>query len=141
VDLSTIVHRAVELVRPKAAANRIGIVIEHLDAGPFRVRCDPLQLREVFTNLLLNAIDAAPMGGRIQVRLGRREQDLYVAVADTGPGVSRLKRERLFEPHFTTKPTGTGMGLFMSYGIVLEHQGKLLYEGGVHGAVFVVLLP
>ena len=50
-------------------------------------------------------------------------------------------RERLFEPHLTTKPNGTGMGLFTSYGVIREHQGKLLYEGSSRGAVFVVQLP
>ncbi|TMC85618.1 MAG: PAS domain-containing sensor histidine kinase, partial [Chloroflexi bacterium] len=50
-------------------------------------------------------------------------------------------RHHLFEPHFTTKETGTGLGLFMSYGIVREHQGQLLFEGTRRGAVFTVVLP
>ena len=51
------------------------------------------------------------------------------------------QRHHLFEPHFTTKEGGTGLGLFMSYGIVREHQGDLLYEGNRHGAIFTVVLP
>ena len=65
-----------------------------------------------------------------------------VSVADTGSGLNTEQRERLFEPHFTTRPGGTGMGLFTSFGVVREHQGKLLYEGVPgSGAVFTVLLP
>ncbi len=64
-----------------------------------------------------------------------------MSIADNGPGVSDDKRHRLFEPHFTTKEGGTGLGLFMSYGIVREHQGQLLFEGNRRGAVFTVVLP
>ena len=52
-----------------------------------------------------------------------------------------FRRHRLFEPHFTTKEGGTGLGLFMSYGVVREHRGDLVYEGNRRGAVFTVLLP
>ena len=65
-----------------------------------------------------------------------------LAVRDTGSGIPDELRERLFEPHFTTRPEGTGMGLFTSFGVVREHQGQLLYEGVPgSGAVFTVLLP
>ncbi|TMF19473.1 MAG: HAMP domain-containing histidine kinase, partial [Chloroflexi bacterium] len=63
------------------------------------------------------------------------------SVADNGQGVADENRHHLFEPHFTTKEHGTGLGLFMSYGIVREHQGQLLYEGNRRGAVFTVVLP
>jgi signal transduction histidine kinase len=62
-------------------------------------------------------------------------------VSDDGPGISDDNRRRLFEPHFTTKEGGTGLGLFMSYGIVREHQGQLIYEENRRGAVFTVTLP
>ena len=65
----------------------------------------------------------------------------FVTVADNGPGVADENRHHLFEPHFTTKESGTGIGLFMSYGVVREHQGSLSYEGSKRGAVFTVILP
>jgi two-component system sensor histidine kinase HupT/HoxJ len=98
-------------------------------------------MREVITNLMNNAIDAAPAGGRVTATAGRRSGRPYFSVADNGPGISDEHRHRLFEPHFTTKEGGTGLGLFMSYGIVREHQGELLYEGNRRGAVFTVTLP
>jgi signal transduction histidine kinase len=106
------------------------------------VRGDPLLLREVMSNLLLNAIDAAPEGGTVTVTVGMRPDGwAFLSVADNGPGIRDEDRDRLFEPHFTTKAQGTGMGLFTSYGIVREHRGHLLYEGSKKGAIFTVLLP
>jgi signal transduction histidine kinase len=98
-------------------------------------------MREVITNLMNNAVDAAPPGGHVNATTGRRSGRPYFSVADNGPGISDEHRHRLFEPHFTTKEGGTGLGLFMSYGIVREHQGQLLFEGTRRGAVFTVVLP
>ncbi len=64
-----------------------------------------------------------------------------VSVRDDGPGFPMDSRDRLFEPHYTTKGDGSGVGLFMSYGIVREHQGQIFYEGSDAGATFVVVLP
>jgi signal transduction histidine kinase len=99
-------------------------------------------MREVITNLLNNAIDAVDQGGRVEATTGRRGNGWpYFSIGDNGPGISEEQRRRLFEPHFTTKEGGTGLGLFMSYGIVREHQGQLIYEGNRRGAVFTVTLP
>jgi signal transduction histidine kinase len=107
-----------------------------------RVRADPLLLREVITNLVNNAIDAVAPHGHVELRTGRRGNGSpYFSVADDGPGVPDESRHHLFEPHFTTKEGGTGLGLFMSFGIVREHQGQLIYEGNRRGAVFSVVLP
>ena len=98
-------------------------------------------MREVITNLINNAIDAAPSGGHVTALTGRRGSRPFFSVSDDGPGISEEHRHRLFEPHFTTKEGGTGLGLFMSYGVVREHQGQLLFEGNRRGAVFTVVLP
>ena len=89
-----------------------------------KVKADPLLLREVITNLINNAIDAAPASGHVELTTGRRNNGWpYFSVSDNGPGVADENRHHLFEPHFTTKETGTGLGLFMSYGIIREHSG------------------
>ena len=107
-----------------------------------RVKADPLLIREVMTNLVNNAIDAAPRDGRVEIRTGVRNNGWpYVSVTDDGPGISEDNRHHLFEPHFTTKEGGTGLGLFMSYGVIREHQGEVIYEGSRKGAVFTVTLP
>ena len=141
VDLNELVVRATGMARPRARTKEIELAARE-SLEQVEVRADPLLLREVITNLVNNAIDAAPKHGHVQLWTGRRSNGSpFFSVGDDGPGVSDENRHRLFEPHFTTKETGTGLGLFMSYGIVREHQGQLLYEGDRRGAIFTVVLP
>ena len=141
VDLNELVTRALGMARPRARTNEVQLALRE-SAEEVKVRADPLLLREVITNLVNNAIDAAPANGHVELKAGRRGNGWpYFSVSDDGPGVIDDHRHHLFEPHFTTKEGGTGLGLFMSYGIVREHQGQLLYEGSRRGAVFTVVLP
>jgi signal transduction histidine kinase len=129
------------MARPRARAKEVQLALKE-SPDEVKVRADPLLLREVITNLVNNAIDAVNMNGHVELKAGRRVNGWpYFSVADNGPGVSDEHRHHLFEPHFTTKEGGTGLGLFMSYGIVREHQGRLIYEGTRRGAVFTVTLP
>jgi signal transduction histidine kinase len=140
-DLNELVTRALTMARPRARSKEIQLEVREAP-DDVKVKADPLLLREVLTNLVNNAIDAAPMNGRVELRTGRRGNGWpYFSVVDNGPGVLDEDRHHLFEPHFTTKEGGTGLGLFMSYGIVKEHQGQLAYEGNRKGAVFTVTLP
>ena len=141
VDLNELITRALGMARPRARTKEVQLALRE-SPEEVRVRADPLLLREVITNLVNNAIDAVPVNGHVELRSGRRGNGWpYFSVADDGPGVTDDQRHHLFEPHFTTKEGGTGLGLFMSYGIVREHQGDLLYEGSRRGAVFTVTLP
>jgi signal transduction histidine kinase len=141
VDLNELITRAMGMARPRARSKEVQLALRE-SPEPVNVRADPLLLREVATNLVNNAIDAVPVHGHVELRAGRRGNGWpYFSVADDGPGVADDNRHHLFEPHFTTKEGGTGLGLFMSYGIVREHQGQLIYEGNRRGAVFTVTLP
>jgi signal transduction histidine kinase len=140
VDLNELVTRALGMARPRARVKEVQLAVRE-SPEDVKVRADPLLMREVITNLMNNAIDAAPSGGHVTASTGRRSGRPYFSVADDGSGISDDHRHRLFEPHFTTKEGGTGLGLFMSYGIVREHQGQLIYEGNRRGAVFTVTLP
>ena len=141
VDLNDIMSRALGMARSRARSKEIELGLRESQEAVL-VKADPLLLREVITNLVNNAIDAAPQHGHVELSTGRRSNGWpYFSVADNGPGVADENRHHLFEPHFTTKETGTGLGLFMSYGIVREHQGQLNYEGSRRGAVFTVTLP
>jgi signal transduction histidine kinase len=140
VDLNELMTRAIGMARPRARTKEVQLAIRE-SPGDVRVQADPLLMREVITNLMNNAIDAAPNGGHVTATSGRRSGRPFFSVADDGPGISDDHRHRLFEPHFTTKEGGTGLGLFMSYGIVREHQGQILFEGSRRGAVFTVVLP
>ena len=141
IELNELATRALGMARPRARSKEVELGLRE-SPEEVKVRADPLLLREVLTNLVNNAIDAAPTHGHVELTTGRRSNGWpYFSVADNGPGVSEDNRHHLFEPHFTTKETGTGLGLFMSYGIVREHQGQLIYEGSRRGAVFTIVLP
>jgi signal transduction histidine kinase len=141
VDLNELITRALGMARPRARSKEVQLALRE-SPEEVKVRADPLLLREVITNLVNNAIDAVPPNGHVELKSGRRSNGWpYFSVIDNGPGVSDDHRHHLFEPHFTTKEGGTGLGLFMSYGIVREHQGQLLFEGNRRGAVFTVILP
>ncbi len=141
IDLNELITRALGMARPRARSKEVQLALRE-SPEPVNVRADPLLIREVITNLVNNAIDAVPVHGHVELRAGRRGNGWpYFSVVDDGPGVTDDNRHHLFEPHFTTKEGGTGLGLFMSYGIVREHQGQLIYEGNRRGGVFTVTLP
>jgi len=105
------------------------------------------ELRQVVANLLLNAIDAVPTGGLLWVKVGHHGAgEVCVSIADNGCGIPAERRHRLFEPFFTAKPgRGTGLGLWVSGGIVRKHSGRIRVTSstrrGHSGTVFTVLLP
>ena len=141
VDLNELVTRAVGMARPRARTKEVQLGLRETSEA-VNVRADPLLMREVITNLLNNAIDAVSQGGRVDATTGKRANGWsYVTISDNGPGIADDQRHHLFEPHFTTKEGGTGLGLFMSYGIVREHQGQINCDGNRRGAVFTVSLP
>jgi two-component system, NtrC family, sensor kinase len=100
------------------------------------------QLVQVFLNLVLNAIDATPRGGHVTLRAEREPGAVVVSVADDGAGIAPEHRDRLFQPYFTTKRHGTGLGLFVTRKLVADHGGDVGFasEPG-QGTVFRVRLP
>jgi GAF domain-containing protein/CheY-like chemotaxis protein len=104
---------------------------------------DPSELREAMTNLILNAVDAMPDGGRLTLSTGAADDQVEVRVADTGTGIPAEVREKIFDPFFTTKgPRGTGLGLSMTYGIVARHGGAITVESEPgRGSVFRLRFP
>jgi signal transduction histidine kinase len=103
---------------------------------------DPTQLRQVFTNLVENAVHAASPAGAVRVEGSRADDEVEVAVEDTGPGVDDAISRRLFEPLITTKDRGIGLGLALVKRIVERHGGSVAYErSATGGARFTVRLP
>ncbi|MCZ7583300.1 MAG: ATP-binding protein [Deltaproteobacteria bacterium] len=107
---------------------------------------DPDKISQVLLNLVLNAVQAMPGGGRIDITCGyetrgKRRYGMF-AVADTGPGIGEAIREKIFDPFFTTREAGSGLGLSIAARIVDEHGGMIEVAGApAGGAVFRVLLP
>ncbi len=113
-------------------------------AGIPEIECFPSQLNQVFMNLLINAAHAIEQKGRITLRTGSDEAQVWVEVADTGKGIAPEHLGRIFEPFFTTKPVGkgTGLGLSLAYGIVGKHGGRIEVSSTVGaGTTFRVVLP
>ncbi|MCX7838779.1 MAG: ATP-binding protein [Anaerolineae bacterium] len=103
------------------------------------------QLKQVFLNLILNAIEAMPQGGTLDIR-GQTIQDgghwVVLSIADSGAGVAPQDLERIFEPFFTTKPDGTGLGLAVSHSIITQHGGRIIVDSAPgHGTTFTIWLP
>jgi signal transduction histidine kinase len=130
VDMNTLVHDAVTLTRAlwkdeaEARGVRIEVVTDLEDVPP--VRGNAASLREAVTNLLLNAIDAMPRGGRLGLSTRAREGGVEVTVEDSGEGMSPEVRRRIFEPFFSTRsPLRTGLGLSVVHGIITRHRGRV----------------
>jgi signal transduction histidine kinase len=143
------VSEAMETVRQQLQERGIEVRMD-LNAADDVVRGDAEQLRGVFLNLFLNACDVMPDGGLLEVAsditddAGDRASKIRIQVADSGPGVPLELREKIFEPFFSTKDTGTGFGLALAQQTVEEQDGTLKLEppgGATHGAVFAVELP
>ena len=106
------------------------------------VRCNADQLRQVFLNLVLNAIEAMPNGGTLTVRTVAGQNVALIEIQDTGVGIPDDIRVHLFEPFYTNKPNGTGLGLSISAHIVTQHSGQIEVESVEgQGSVFRVVLP
>lgn len=116
----------------------------HLPDRAVVIRYDPQQIEQVLINLIQNAVQAMPRGGRLSVALEKANGTAVVRVSDTGEGIPEELLPRIFEPFFTTKPEGqgTGMGLSVTYGIITRHGGTIEVESKVgEGTTFVIRLP
>ncbi len=137
VKLDEVLQGAAESVqRPEA------VTYASAGIGGLEVDGDPVQLRQVFVNLLSNAVEATSPSGEIHVHGSRIDGEVAIAVEDSGPGVDPVTARRLFEPLITTKDKGVGLGLALVKRIVERHGGTIAYEarnGG--GARFIVRFP
>jgi C4-dicarboxylate-specific signal transduction histidine kinase len=143
-DLNALAERAAELVGHQMKLKQVTISLK-LDSTLPRVPADEGQLRQALLALLMNALDATPSGGRVEIET-RREGDDSVAltVADTGMGIPRENLDKIFSPFFTTKPVGqgTGLGLSICHGIVASHGGEIQVESEVDkGTRLSLVLP
>ncbi len=146
-DAATLVRDAIEITRTRwrndAQSKGVRYDIEFEPDGPFCVLADESELREVFVNLVINALDAMPDGGRLDIAITRVGDDVQISFVDNGSGMAEEVRARIFEPFFTTKgPAGTGLGLAVSYSILSRHHGRIdaRSEPGT-GTTIVVTIP
>jgi two-component system sensor histidine kinase HydH len=141
VEILKIVNHVCELLRPEAAAREIEIVARVEEALP-RLMADPVRVTQALLNLVINAMQAVERKGRIEVRAGLVDGSILLEVRDDGPGIAPEKLDSIFEPYFTTKTEGNGLGLWIAQRIVTAHGGTLQAQNTPpRGAVFTMLLP
>jgi PAS domain S-box-containing protein len=151
VNLSEILEALLRVYARKIDAKRLKVETRFDFRG--NIRAYPGEMRQVFSNVLINALEASPAGGHVKLHVtwarewnGAGRKGVRVVIADTGPGIRPEHRQRIFEPFFTTKgDKGTGLGLWVTQGIVHKHGGSVRLRSSVHpgrsGTVFSFFLP
>src|SRR5262249_5150080 len=141
-DIAEVVREVIDLVRERLTCQAVRLTLD-LPPEPVAVELDTDQFKGVLVNLVFNALDTMPGGGDLVVRLARGANGtLRLTVEDTGPGIDARVADRLFTPFFSTKPTGTGLGLSVSRRIVQAHGGTLTAANrAAGGACFTFPLP
>jgi len=144
LNLARVLDDTLQLLEPQLRRSQIEIVRRYDKNAP-QAYANAGKLQQVFTNLILNARDAIPDGGRIIVSTGTAEDgSLFAEISDTGIGIAPENVAKIYDPFFTTKGVGrgTGLGLAVSYGIVQEHAGRIAVESTPgHGTTFRITLP
>jgi signal transduction histidine kinase len=123
-----------------SSAQRVKVQTDLAEDLP-RVQADRDQLRSVVANLVKNAFEAMPEGGTLTVATSLTAGSIRIEITDTGPGIPDEIKEKIFDPYFTTKSTGTGIGLALAYRILADHRAKIGFRTGETGTTFVVDLP
>jgi signal transduction histidine kinase len=140
-DLGELARAAAEFVRPELTAAKVKLELEIEPALPL-CALDEAQIRQVLLNLLKNAREAMPEGGAVRLAVRAADNGLLMSVADDGSGMTEEQRARIFDPFYTTKARGTGLGLPLSQQIVVAHGGTIRCQSAAgEGTVFEIWLP
>ena len=141
VEPTKIISHVCNLLQPEAAARQIEISTHLIERLP-PLKADPDQLIQALLNLFINALQAVEQRGRVEVRAQCAEDALIIEVCDSGPGISPERLGAIFEPYFTTKPEGSGIGLWIAQQIIIAHGGTIQAANApAGGAVFTICLP
>jgi signal transduction histidine kinase len=141
-DLKDILQNTIDLVRFDKNFKKIEVRTDVRNTGP--IKLDPDQMQQVFLNLLLNARDAMPDGGKLDISIKQSDGHVEMVFADTGGGIDTEVKDKVFDPFFTTKgPTrGTGLGLSICYSIIKDHGGTIEIESEKNrGTKFIIKIP
>ncbi len=144
VDISKLVHEVLDIVEPRwrklAEVEGVQLKVVHKLEKVRPISGDASELREALTNILFNAIDAMPDGGKLSLRTGVRGQSVFIEVKDTGIGMPPEVQEKVFQPFFSTKAEGMGLGLSLVYGTIKRHDGQIKIKSRPKKGTAVTLL-
>ena len=140
-SLNDVAAKTLALLRPELENRRLTVnekLARQLPEAPL----DAAQMQQVLVNLIKNAMQAMTKGGELTVQTGQGPEGVWVSVADSGGGIPQEQINRIFDPFYTTKKTGTGLGLMIVQRIVRAHGGRIELESHVgRGSLFRVWLP
>jgi len=138
IDIHTLLDDTMNLLSNDLIKRRVNLVREYAPIK-LNINADSNQLKQVFLNLFLNAIDAMPKGGKLKVSTARKDGKVSISVEDTGCGIPNESIPHLFDPFYTTKEGSTGMGLAVVHGIIKKHNGSITVESeSGKGSKFVI---
>lgn len=141
VSIEEIIKKALDSFTPQINAQAITLTFLPKSRLP-RLKADPVEIEQIFTNLFLNAIDEMSGGGTLAVELDHDERDIFIRVSDSGRGIPVEHLPSIFDPFFSTKNSGTGMGLPIVLRIVKNYGGKIeVANAEKSGATFLIRLP
>jgi signal transduction histidine kinase len=129
------------LLEPQARLQQVAFET-HLPGVAVRIAGQRDRLKQAILNVAINALDAMAEGGALEMRLEAHAEEAEVLIGDSGPGIPEEVRSRIFDAHFTTKTTGTGIGLYLARSIVEAHGGEITVETAPgQGSTFRLRLP
>jgi len=141
VDLAAVIAAVARLIEPTAREHSVKVEVRALPAG-MHVRADESELQHTLINLLLNAVQASKAGGQVAVEAEIDAARLRVRVIDSGCGISADNQKRIFEPFFSARQGGTGLGLFLSLNFVRRWGGEIRVESAPgRGSTFEIVMP
>lgn len=148
IDLDTVIHQTLQLISNNAGKKNIRIEYA-LNTVKRRIEADPAQLKQVFLNILINAIQAIGDDGEINISVEDNEssdtishgikEEVYVIITDNGMGIAQDDIDKIFDPFYTTKDDGTGLGLSISYGIINRHGGDIKIKSKMGESTTVII--
>lgn len=139
LDVAAIARDVLDIVAGRA--DQAGVTLE-IEAPPTQVKGDARRLKEALINLVSNAVEATPSGGRVSLRVRTSPTGVTLVVRDTGRGISPEDLERLGTSFFTTRPNGTGLGVVLAQSVITQHGGTLDYKSTIgKGTTATITLP
>jgi signal transduction histidine kinase len=141
IDVRNLMDETIALIRPQADEQGVAISVEQ-NADLVEVRGDRERLKSCLSNIAINALQAMPSGGHLSAVVERQDGTVRVSVKDSGIGISDEALGKIFEPYFSTKQTGFGLGLAVTKTIIEEHKGTIDVQSKLNeGTTFTVKLP
>ena len=127
ISIDRVIDNALEVFAPQIETGKIKVTCSYCDSPPL-IKADPVELEQIFTNLFLNALDVMPTGGHLEIQVCEENGRVVVRVADSGGGISADTLPNIFDPFFSTKARGTGMGLPVVQRIARIYDGNITVE-------------